>query len=119
MWWNRFVYQNYVVIIKKEKEMSYPWDLEARADVSIDADEVLEYVRSNKEWFLEQLSDYKSNETMKNDVKDLGNYVDSIIDKYNKVRILRDTSINNADDPRVKIYEDLVRIRRSIDDVLK
>ena len=99
--------------------MSYPWDLEVRADVSVDADEVLEYVRSNKEWFLEQLGDYKSNETMKTEVKDLGNYVDSIIDKYNTVRILRDASIDNADDPRVKIYEDLVKIRKSIDGVLK
>lgn len=99
--------------------MSYPWDLEVRTDVSIDADDVLEYVKSNKEWFLEQLSDYKSNETMKNDVKDLGVFVDSIIDKYNTIRILRDTSVDNADDPRVKIYEDLVGIRKSIDDMLK
>lgn len=99
--------------------MSYPWDLEVRTDVSIDADDVLEYVKANKQWFLEQLGDYKSDETMKNEIKDVGNYVDSIIDKYNTIRILRDTSIDNANDPRVKIYEDLVRIRRSIDEVLK
>lgn len=99
--------------------MSYPWDLEVRTDVSIDADDVLEYVKANKQWFLEQLGDYKSDETMKNEIKDVGNYVDSIIDKYNTIRILRDTSTDNANDPRVKIYEDLVRIRRSIDEVLK
>ena len=99
--------------------MSYPWDLEVRTDVSIDADDVLDYVKANKQWFLEQLGEYKSDETMKNEIKDVGNYVDSIIDKYNTIRILRDTSTDNANDPRVKIYEDLVRIRRSIDEVLK
>lgn len=99
--------------------MSYPWDLEVRTDVSIDADDVLDYVKANKQWFLEQLGDYKSDETMKNEIKDIGNYVDSIIDKYNAIRILRDMSIDNANDPRVKIYEDLIEIRESISKIAK
>ena len=99
--------------------MSYPWDLEVRTDVSIDADDVLDYVKANKQWFLEQLGDYKSDETMKNEIKDVGNYVDSIIDKYNTIRILRDMSIDNANDPRVKIYEDLIEIRESISKIAK
>ena len=99
--------------------MSYPWDLEVRTDVSIDADDVLDYVKANKQWFLEQLGDYKSDETMKNEIKDVGNYVDSIIDKYNAIRILRDMSIDNANDPRVKIYEDLIEIRESISKIAK
>lgn len=99
--------------------MSYPWDLEVRTDVSIDADDVLDYVKANKQWFLEQLGDYKSDETMKNEIKDVGNYVDSIIDKYNAIRILRDMSTDNANDPRVKIYEDLIEIRESISKIAK
>lgn len=99
--------------------MSYPWDLEVRTDVSIGADDVLDYVKANKQWFLEQLGDYKSDEAIKNKIKDIGNYVDSIVDKYNAIRILRDMSTDNANDPRVKIYEDLIEIRESISKIAK
>ncbi len=36
--------------------MSYPWDYEET--VRIDAEDILEYVKDNKEWFLEQLSEH-------------------------------------------------------------
>jgi len=97
----------------------YPWGLETKADVCVDADDVLDYVKSNKEWFLEKLGNYKSNETVKNEVKDLGEFVDSIIDKYNKVRIFRDASSNNTEEEKVKIYEDLIEIRESISKIAK
>ena len=35
--------------------MSYPWPLSTRTDVEVDADDVLEYVESNREWFAEKL----------------------------------------------------------------
>lgn len=95
--------------------MSYPWDFEET--VRIDAEEILDYVRENKEWFLEQLDVQKSSSTVKEDVKDLSNYVDSIIDKYNKVRIMRDSSVHNQDEISVKMYEDLVAIKKSIEQI--
>ena len=97
--------------------MSYPWDFETKTNVSIDADDILYYVKENKEWFLEQLDVCKSEQTIKTEIKDLGSYVDSIIDKYNKVRILRDSSNKNTDDISVKMYEDLINIKNSIEDI--
>lgn len=97
---------------------NHPWDFETRTDVTIDADDILEYVKNNKEWFLEQLEVQKSSSTIKEDVKDLSGYVDSIIDKYNKVRILRDNSNNSNEDVCVKIYNDLIAIKNSINNIL-
>ena len=91
--------------------MSHPWDYEET--VRIDADDILDYVRENKEWFLEQLEVQKSSSTIKEEVKDLSGYVDSIIDKYNKVRIVRDSSVHNQDELSVKMYEDLIAINRT------
>lgn len=97
--------------------MSHPWDFETKADVTVDADDILDYVRENKEWFLEQLEVQKSSSTIKEEVKDLSGYVDSIIDKYNKVRIVRDSSIHNQDELSVKMYEDLIAIKKSIEQI--
>lgn len=95
--------------------MSHPWDYEET--VRIDADDILDYVRENKEWFLEQLDVQKSSSTIKEEVKDLSCYVDSIIDKYNKVRIVRDSSVHNQDELSVKMYEDLIAIKKSIEQI--
>jgi hypothetical protein len=95
--------------------MSHPWDYEET--VRIDADDILDYVRENKEWFLEQLDVQKSSSTIKEEVKDLSGYVDSIIDKYNKVRIVRDSSVHNQDELSVKMYEDLIAIKKSIEQI--
>lgn len=95
--------------------MSHPWDYEET--VRIDADDILDYVRENKEWFLEQLDVQKSSSTIKEEVKDLSGYVDSIIDKYNKVRIMRDSSVHNQDELSVKMYEDLIAIKKSIEQI--
>lgn len=95
--------------------MSHPWDYEET--VRIDADDILDYVRENKEWFLEQLDIQKSSSTIKEEVKDLSGYVDSIIDKYNKVRIVRDSSVHNQDELSVKMYEDLIAIKKSIEQI--
>lgn len=95
--------------------MSHPWDYEET--VRIDADDILYYVRENKEWFLEQLDVQKSSSTIKEEIKDLSGYVDSIIDKYNKVRIVRDSSVHNQDELSVKMYEDLIAIKKSIEQI--
>lgn len=95
--------------------MSHPWDYEET--VRIDADDILDYVRENKEWFLEQLDIQKSSSTIKEEIKDLSGYVDSIIDKYNKVRIVRDSSVHNQDELSVKMYEDLIAIKKSIEQI--
>lgn len=95
--------------------MSHPWDYEET--VRIDADDILDYVRENKEWFLEQLDVQKSSSTIKEEVKDLSGYVDSIINKYNKVRIVRDSSVHNQDELSVKMYEDLIAIKKSIEQI--
>ncbi len=95
--------------------MSHPWDYEET--VRIDADDILDYVRENKEWFLEQLDVQKSSSTIKEEIKDLSGYVDSIIDKYNKVRIVRDSSVHNQDELSVKMYEDLIAIKKSIEQI--
>ena len=97
--------------------MSYPWDFETTTSVSIDAEDILDYVESNKEWFLDKLNIQKSDSSLKEDIKSLGNYVDSIVDKYNKVRIMRDSSNKNQEDLSVKIYEDLIAIRDSIKNI--
>ena len=97
--------------------MSHPWDFETKTDVTVDADDILDYVRENKEWFLEQLEIQKSSSTIKEEVKDLSGYVDSIIDKYNKVRIMRDSSVHNQDELSVKMYEDLIAIKKSIEQI--
>lgn len=97
--------------------MSHPWDFETKTDVTVDADDILDYVRENKEWFLEQLEVQKSSSTIKEEVKDLSVYVDSIIDKYNKVRIVRDSSVHNQDELSVKMYEDLIAIKKSIEQI--
>lgn len=97
--------------------MSHPWDFETNTNVTIDADDILDYVESNKEWFLDKLNIQKSDSSLKEDIKRLGNYVDSIVDKYNKVRIMRDSSNKNQDELSVKMYEDLINIKKSIGEI--
>lgn len=97
--------------------MSHPWDFETNTNVTIDADDILDYVESNKEWFLDKLNIQKSDSSLKEDIKSLGNYVDSIVDKYNKVRIMRDSSNKNQDELSVKMYEDLINIKKSIGEI--
>jgi len=97
--------------------MSYPWDFETTTNVSIDAEDILDYVESNKEWFLDKLDIQKSDSSLKEDIKSLGNYVDSIIDKYNMVRVLRDDSHQNENNIEIKMYEDLVAIKKTIESI--
>lgn len=97
--------------------MSHPWDFETNTNVTIDAEDILDYVESNKEWFLDKLNIQKSDSSLKEDIKSLGNYVDSIVDKYNKVRIMRDSSNKNQDELSVKMYEDLINIKKSIGEI--
>lgn len=97
--------------------MSYPWDFETTTNVSVDAEDILEYVESNKEWFLDKLDIQKSDSSLKEDIKSLGNYVDSIIDKYNMIRVLRDDSHQNENNIEIKMYEDLVAIKKTIESI--
>lgn len=85
-----------------------PWDLDA--NVSIEPYDVLEYVKENKDWFLAKL-----NISSQTDVASkLDILVDSIVDKYNKVRLMRDKTHSQDENLTVCIYNDLLEIQKII-----
>lgn len=85
-----------------------PWDFETQ--VSVDADEILDYVRDNKDWFLDQLGC----STIGNTLLELERHVTDLINEYDDIRRYRDESSNNRDDRVVKLYEELERLRNRI-----
>ena len=87
-----------------------PWDFQTQ--VSVDADEILDYVRDNKDWFLSQLG--CDNNTIRNTLTGLDEYVSDLIDKYDDIRQYRDKSSINRNDRIVKIYEDLLELKNKI-----
>lgn len=87
-----------------------PWDFETQ--VSVDADEILDYVRDNKDWFLDQLGCSES--TVGNTLLALERHVTDLINEYDDIRRYRDESSNNRDDRAVKLYEELERLRSRI-----
>ena len=89
---------------------SYPWDYEDT--VRIDADDILDYVRDNKDWFLDQLGCSES--TVGNTLLELERHVTDLINEYDDIRRYRDESSNNRDDRAVKLYEELERLRNRI-----
>lgn len=94
--------------------MSYPWDLET--NVRIDADDVLDYVKDNKEWFLDKLGE--SRQLVNENIVSLERNVQNIIDKYDMVRRLRDSSSEHKDAVSISMYEDLLKIKEMIGDLL-
>ena len=95
--------------------MGYPWNFEITTDVSIDADDILEYVKENKDWFLEKLSDKPSTEDT---VKEMLNYLRNILDKFDYVRRFRDENVNNRDLHSVKLYEAIEDIKHKLETLI-
>lgn len=93
-----------------------PCDFETTAEVEIDCEEILEYVLRNKEWFIEHILNHGETEMITNR-RDLAEHMDSVIDKYNQVRILRDSSIENKDKIEVRLYEELLEIRKKVGNI--
>lgn len=87
-----------------------PWDYEET--VRIDAEDILDYVRDNKDWFLDQLGCGES--TVSNTLLELERHVTDLINEYDDIRRYRDESSNNRDDRVVKLYEELERLRNRI-----
>ena len=90
--------------------MRVPWDFETQ--VSVDADEILDYVHDNKDWFLDQLG--CSEITVTNTLLALERHVTDLINEYDDIRRYRDESSNNKDDRVVKLYEELESLRNRI-----
>ena len=95
--------------------MSYPWNFETTADVSIDADDILEYVKNNKDWFLEKINDKPSTDET---VKELINYLRNILDEFDCVRRCRDKAANNRDLHGVKLYEAVEEVKNKLETLL-
>ncbi len=90
---------------------SYPCDFET--NVEIDADEVLDYVRNNKDWFLSQLGKDTSS------VMHIERKVQNIIDKFDYIRRYRDYSSTTREEhiSEIEIYEGLLKIKEMIHDL--
>lgn len=87
-----------------------PWDFQTQ--VSVDADEILDYVRDNKDWFLSQLG--CDGRSTRNTLVNLDKYVSDLIDKYDDIRKYRDESSINRNDRIVKLYEELIELKNKI-----
>lgn len=91
-----------------------PWDFQT--EVSIDAEEILDYVRDNQDWFLDQLGCTGS--SLRNTLANLEKYVTDLINEYDDIRRYRDESSNNRNDRVVKLYEELIKLRDKIHSML-
>lgn len=90
--------------------MLYPSDFEPR----VDAEEVLEYVLSNKEWFLERLGE-ENDGKYKVAMLKMAKYIDRYLsNEWEFLRRVRDgiSNLTNEEiaEKSAKIYEDLEKI---------
>ena len=92
-----------------------PWDLQTQ--VSVGADEILDYVRDNQDWFLSQLGCDDRN--TQNILTNLDKYVSDLIDKYDDIRKYRDKSSINRNDRIVKLYEELLELKNKIHSMME
>ena len=90
--------------------MSYPWDFETEATVRADAEEVLDYVKENKDWFLDQLG-IASKKEIQQKAKELFR---EFYDEFDHVRRLRDSSHEYETDEMVRMYEWVQQIEKAI-----
>ena len=88
--------------------MSYPWSFTTTADVEIDADDILDYVKENREWFLEQLNGQIPERTA---IKESVVQLENILNNFDSIRRCRDKAANNRDLVAVKLYEALEGIK--------
>ena len=90
-----------------------PWDFET--EVRIDCDEVLEYVKDNKDWFLSQLGETR--QSIEPEVVSIQRQIQNILDKYDFVRRARDE--HHEDSSATKLYEELLSIKELVGNLLK
>lgn len=86
----------------------YPWDYEDT--IRIDAEDILDYVKDNKEWFLSQLG----KDT--NELATLEEKVLNTINRFDYIRRYRDYSESTRKEhsSEIEIYEDLLEIEKII-----
>ena len=88
-----------------------PWDFQT--EVSIDCDEILEYVKDNKDWFLSELG-IPTDSYLKSQLSSIACMIENTLNEYDSIRRKRDESINNTDLPEVQLYEELVTYQKMI-----
>ena len=90
-----------------------PWDYEET--IRIDADDILDYVKENKDWFLNQLGESK--QSLEPEIISLQRQIENIIDKYDCVRKARDEQHENS--PATQLYEELIFVKEKVGELLK
>lgn len=90
-----------------------PWDYEET--IRIDADDILEYVKDNKDWFLNQLGESK--QSLEPEIISLQRQIENIINKYDCVRKARDEQHENS--PATQLYEELIFVKEQVGELLK
>lgn len=88
--------------------MTHPWDFETRTEVSIDADDILEYVKNNSEWFLSQLKNLSPERDV---IKEALIRTNDILNEFDNIRRCRDKAANNRNLEAVKLYESVEKLR--------
>ena len=88
--------------------MSYPWPYSTRVDAEIDADDILDYVRENKEWFVEKLQNLSPERTV---IKEAVTLADNILNDFDVIRRCRDKAANNRNLEAVRLYESVEKLR--------
>ena len=88
--------------------MSYPWPYSTNADVEIDADDILDYVKENKDWFLSQLKNLMPEREA---IKEALIRTDDILNEFDNIRRCRDKAANNRNLEAVKLYESVEKLR--------
>jgi peptidoglycan hydrolase CwlO-like protein len=90
-----------------------PWDYEET--IRIDADDILDYVKENKDWFLNQLGESK--QSFEPEIINLQRQIENIIYKYDCVRKARDEQHENS--PATQLYEELIFVKEKVGELLK
>lgn len=89
--------------------MTYPWPYTTNTDVEIDADDILEYVKNNSEWFLSHLKNLVPERDV---IKEALIRTDDILNEFDKIRRCRDKAANNRNLEAVKLYESVEKLRK-------
>lgn len=95
--------------------MTYPWPLSTRTDVEIDAEDVLDYVKSNREWFIEKLQGLSPEREV---LKELNNIIAGILNEHDQIRVLRDSTHAFDTNPAVILYNKLVELKNIVESEL-
>ena len=94
-----------------------PWDFEPDdATVKIDPNEVLEYVKSNKDWFMERLGESKRG--LQTEILNVENQIKDILNSYNNIRLMRDGLTENKNSIAIGLYEKIENIKSMVGGLL-